>query len=223
MAGGAEGHLAGLAVEHQVEHGCHHLLHAAHHEPVDPGHNVGRRGLHQPVGAERVAELAHRRGRAEAVARHVAHHQRHAAVGALEHVVPVAPDRRAARARQVAGGQLHALDRRQPLRQEAALERLGDRVLALVHLEQPGLHRLPLVDVDGRAHVAGEAAALEPRQPAVHDPAVLARAAAEPVLLLPRAALRPGGVPGRGREGRRRPGARRAPSSPRAPPGRSCP
>ena len=76
-----------------------------------------------------------RRG-AQPVADHVAHDQRHPAVGALERVVPVAADRGSLAGRQVARGDLEPLDARQALGQQAALERLGDRVLALVDLAQ---------------------------------------------------------------------------------------
>ena len=107
------------------------------HQPVEARHHLGRRRLDQPVGAERVAQLTHRRGGAQPVAHHVPHHQRHAPVGPLERVVPVAADRGAAAGRQVARRQPEPLDLRQPLRQQAALERLGDRVLALVDLAQP--------------------------------------------------------------------------------------
>ena len=41
---------------------------------------------------------------------------------------------------------------------QAALQGLGDPVLAQVGLLQLGLHRLALVDVDGRPHVTGELA-----------------------------------------------------------------
>ena len=196
VACGAEGELAGLAVEHEVEHGGHDVLHPAHDQPVDPRDHLGGRGLDQAVGPERVAKLAHGGRGAQAVADHVADHERHAPVGALQHVVPVAPDRGAARARQVAGRELHALDLRQALGQQAALERLGDLVLALVDLEQPRLHRLAVVDVDRRAHVAAEAAALVARHAAVDDPAVLARVVQQAVLALPGAALAAGVVPG---------------------------
>ena len=223
MARGAEGDLARLAVEHEVEHGRHHLLDAAHHEPVDAGHHLGGRRLDQPVGPERVAELAHRRRGAQAVAGHVAHHERDAPVGALEDVVPVAADGGAARARQVARRQLEAVDRRQPLGQQAALERLRDPVLALVDLEQARLHRLALVDVDGGADVAHELVAHVAGHAAVVDPAVLARVVVEPVLALPRAGARRARRPRWRGRGRRRRGARRAPSSRPSPPGRSSP
>src|SRR5918994_2366214 len=189
VAGRAEGDLARLALEHEVQHRRHDLLDAAHDEPVDPGDHLGWRRLDHAVGAERVAELAHRRGGAEPVARDIAHDERHTPVRALQYVVPVTSDRRAARAGEVPRSHLDTLDRGQPLRQQAALERLGDRVLLPVDLEQAPLHGLPLVDVDCGADVAHEPAPQVAGDAAVRDPAVAARAVIQPVFALPGAPL----------------------------------
>ena len=129
---------------------------------------------------------------------HVAHHERHAPVLELERVVPVAADAGAAPGRQVAGRDRQALDRRQPLRQQAALQRLRDSVLALVDLAQALLHRPPLVDVGGACPRSRQRlVVLVARHAALHDPAVLAVVAAQPVLALPAAAPRQRLLPAR--------------------------
>ena len=136
------------------------------------------------------------------MAHHVADHERHPAVGARRARRTSRRRSRFRAAGQVARGELQALDARQALGQEAALERLGDRVLALVDLAQAGLHGLALVDVDRRAHVPGEAPAHVTWNATVDDPAVVALPAAQAVLVFPRLAagkpLVPGGESGRG-------------------------
>ena len=82
------------------------------------------------VGADRVAQRAERRRRRQALARHVAHDEQHAPAGQRDRVVPVAADLGLRRRRQVARAERDARQRRQRLRQQAALQRLGDAVLA---------------------------------------------------------------------------------------------
>jgi hypothetical protein len=79
------------------------------------------------------------------VAHHVAHRDADRAVRQLEQVVPVAADLRRGRAGQVAGGVVQPGDRRQ-LREQAALQLLGDLVLAGV---EPGV-------VDGERRATAE-------------------------------------------------------------------
>ena len=82
------------------------------------------------VRPEGVSQLAHQdRGR-HAVARDVADGDVHDAVRAPHGVVPVATDEEAGAARVVAADQLDALDLRQPIREQAALQAHGDLVLA---------------------------------------------------------------------------------------------
>ena len=81
--------------------------------------------------AERVAQLTHEHGRRHSVARDVANRDMHDAVGAPHRVVPVAADLETRAARVVAADQLHALDLRELLREQAALKAHGDLVLAL--------------------------------------------------------------------------------------------
>ena len=195
MARAREHGLAGLTVQDQVENGGHRLLDSARHEPVEARHHLSGRGLDEAVGAARVAELAHRRRRAEPLPDDIADHQRDAPVGALEHVVPVAADGRLVTRGQVTRRQLETLDLGQPLRQQAALQGLGDAVLLLVDLEQPPLHRLALVDVDRGAHVADEAPAHVAGHAAVGYPAVVLVAAPQAVLALPGTSLGHGRVP----------------------------
>ena len=94
------------------------------------------------VGAQAGAHLRHHRGRADAVAHHVAGDERDAAARERERVVPVAADPAAPDRRAVARRQLEPGHDRQPLRDEALLERLDDAAL----VEQPRA-----VDRRGRA------------------------------------------------------------------------
>ena len=80
--------------------------------------------------AQRVAQLAHRRRRPDPVPDDIADHHRCALVVELERVVPVAADLRREAAGQVTCGELEPRVARQPLREQAALERL-DQLAAL--------------------------------------------------------------------------------------------
>ena len=75
-------------------------------------------------------QLAHQRRRAETVPHHVAHRDAEAPVAELERVVPVAADLRATG--PVASGEGHAVQIRQPVGQETALQRLDGAELLLV-------------------------------------------------------------------------------------------
>ena len=83
------------------------------------------------VGAHRGAQLAHHRGRAHAAAHHVADDERGAPGAELDDVVPVAADLRALDARRGSRWRPRgARGRRPACGQQAALQLVGDRVLA---------------------------------------------------------------------------------------------
>ncbi len=84
------------------------------------------------VRAQRAAQAAHQRGRGQALAGHVAHHQPDPPAGHRDHVVPVAPHLGLRGGGQVAGGHREPGQLREAVGQQAPLERLGDPVLALV-------------------------------------------------------------------------------------------
>ena len=85
-------------------------------------------GVGDPAGE--VAQLTHRGGRRLVVAGHVADHDRHRPVGQRVAVVPVAADARLLGGRLVAHRHLQGVTRL-GLREQAALQRLGDRALGL--------------------------------------------------------------------------------------------
>ena len=129
--------------------------------------------------AERVPQLPHHRGGLNALADDVADDEADRAVLELDDVVPVSADVDADRARQVAGRERDPADRRQALRQDAALHRLRDpalglvaagaveRLLALAHQRQQPFP-VCVGDAAGGATASGERAARErERDPAV--------------------------------------------------------
>ena len=89
-----------------------------------------RAGALERVGAQRVADLAHRRGGLHPAPADVADHDPEAPVGQLERVVPVAARVVARVAGDVADDELVAGQLRQRGRQQRALQRRGGRVLA---------------------------------------------------------------------------------------------
>ena len=123
------GQLAGIGIERHAQRGRHRFArdvtpHAAQH--------LGGRAVVVGVGAEGVAHLPHQDGRGEAAARHVSDGDLHGAVVAVHDVVPVAADLETCAPGLVVTQQLHAVDLRQELREQAALEARGDGVLVLV-------------------------------------------------------------------------------------------
>ena len=86
------------------------------------------------VGARGAAQHAHLPGGLQAVADDVADDQRDAAAGELERVVPVAADAVAVGGREIARRELAARQLGREHGQQAALERLDRRALALVAL-----------------------------------------------------------------------------------------
>ena len=78
-----------------------------------------------------VAELAHRRRGADPVADDVADHEHHASVAQRHRVVPVAADLEPDAPGHVAGREIRVLEHRQLVGQQAALQRLRGRQLAL--------------------------------------------------------------------------------------------
>ena len=119
-------------IHHEVEH-RHHLLafvqgpqqvvHALHHDPRTMSLEAER--------AHRHANLPHHARRLDPVAGHVTDHERDAAVGKLDHVVPVTTGRRALLGRHVPGREAHPDEVREPLGEQCLLERVGDPVLTL--------------------------------------------------------------------------------------------
>ncbi len=91
-------------------HGRH--LERAQREPVEPDQRVHRPAALDRVRAQPRAQLAHQRRGAQALAGHVADHDRQLARGQRQCVVPVAADLDA-RARQEARRQLEPVDRGQ--------------------------------------------------------------------------------------------------------------
>ena len=107
-------------------------------------HSLGRLCRGGPLerrDPERVAEAAHQRRRLDAVAGDVADCHREPVPVERDRVVPVAPDPRLGARGEVAAGYGEAGDGRKRLREEAALERLGDLVLVLVQARVIDRHR----------------------------------------------------------------------------------
>ena len=96
------------------------------------------RELELGVRAHRRAQLAHHRGGAHAAAHDVAHHERGAPGAEVDDVVPVAADLRPGHARAVVGGDVEPVGVEGALGQQAALELVGDRPLALGRLALGG-------------------------------------------------------------------------------------
>ena len=130
VPGAREVDAAVVGLHDQVEQRGHLAAVETSHQAVEPVEHAGGRVALERVGARRVAQLAHQRGRSDAVADHVAHRHAHAAAVERDGVVPVAAHVGATR--HVARGDLDALHLGQPVRQQAALEQLDVRDLALV-------------------------------------------------------------------------------------------
>ena len=101
---------------------------------VEALQHVAGRELELRVGADRRAQLAHHRRRAHAAPDDVAEHQRGPARAEVDHVVPVAADLRPRHARPVVGGDVEPLGVEGALRQQAALQLVGDPALAVGRL-----------------------------------------------------------------------------------------
>jgi hypothetical protein len=99
-------------------------------EPVGAGRYVCRAVAFGGVGADRGADLAHRRGGAGRVSLDVADDQADGAVRQVDHVVPVAADGPPLRC-DVAGGDVHFAVMRESVGQEGLLQFLGQPVVAL--------------------------------------------------------------------------------------------
>ena len=134
VAGVDPAQLLGDRVDDHVDQRGHlALLLLGPDQPVELLDDTRRGVALERVGAQRAAQAADHGGRREALAGHVAHHQPDAAARGRQHVVPVAADLGLGRRGQVASRHRQPRQLRQVLRQQAALERLGDPVLALVH------------------------------------------------------------------------------------------
>ena len=104
-------------------------------EPVEQLQGRGGPVALQQRGGQRAAQLSHHGGGHRALPDDVADRDRHPVLVQLDHVVPVAARLDALCAGQVPGVQQEARELRQPLRQQAALQRLGHPVLGPV---EPG-------------------------------------------------------------------------------------
>lgn len=96
---------------------------------VEPLEHLGRRQVEPGVGAHRRTELSDQAGRAHATPGHVADHQRRPPGAEGDRVVPVPAHPGALDAGLVVGRDLKVLGLEPPGRQQAALERVSDRVL----------------------------------------------------------------------------------------------
>ena len=103
----------------------------AQQRAVDDVQHAARAVLVLRGGAERVADLRRQRRGARALAGDVADHEIEPVL-VRQHVVEVAADQAAVARRAVARREVHALQRRQPLREESLLERTRDRAEVLV-------------------------------------------------------------------------------------------
>ena len=131
--------------DHEQQRGHLAVLGLGPDQAVELPHHARRRVALERVGAQRAAQPSHHRGGGQPLARHVAHHEPDRAAGHGQHVVPVAAHLRLGRGRLVARRHLQPGELREALRQQAALQRLGDAVLALVHARV----------VDGQRHAVG--------------------------------------------------------------------
>ena len=127
MAGGRQPQPALVGVDDAVEQGRHRPAGDLAGEAVHPLEHQRRAQALERVGAQRVLQPRHPRRRVEAVADDVADRDPGVAVAQRDHVVPVAADLGVGAAGDVAGGDPEAGQLGQPLGQQAALQRLGDR------------------------------------------------------------------------------------------------
>ena len=135
MAGAGQLARAGALVERDVDDGRERDAAGGRlHEPVQVVDHLGGSGALERVRAQRVADLAHRRGRIHPAPADVADHDPDAPVRQPEGVVPVAAGVVARVARHVAHDELEPGQIGERRRQQRALERFGDGVLAR---EQP--------------------------------------------------------------------------------------
>jgi hypothetical protein len=121
-------------VEHEVEQGGHlALAQLVPDQAVELLEHALRRVPLERVSPQRASQLSHHRGGGQALAGHVAHHEAHPSARDRDHVVPVAPHLGLRRGGQIPRCHSQTRQLRETLRQQAALERLSDPVLALVH------------------------------------------------------------------------------------------
>ena len=167
-------------VEDGVDAGDDLVLAEVADQAVERLQQVGRRQVEPGVGPHRRPQLAHHGGRPHAAAHHVADDQRGPAAAELDHVVPVAADLGALDAGAVVGRDLEVVEVEARLRQQAALQLVGDRVLAGGRLGVGGGQRQRLL---GRAALGDVL-----HRPAQHLPLAVARRAP------PRRRPRPGSL-----------------------------
>ena len=128
----AHGALGG--VDDHVEHRRHlALLGLGPEQPVEALHHASRVVALERVRPQRAPQPSDHRRPREPLARDVAHHEPHGAARDRDHVVPVAAHLGLRGGREIARRDLEAREVRQAVGQQAALKRLGDPVLALVH------------------------------------------------------------------------------------------
>ena len=125
---------------------------------VDDVQHAAGCGLVARRGAHGVAHERRQRGRPRALAGDVADHEVDAAVVG-QHVVEVAADQRAVARGPEAGGQLDAVELRQPLRQQRGLQRPRDAAEILVQPRVVQRQRRAPGEVLGQQQVLGAVAA----------------------------------------------------------------
>ncbi len=163
-----------ILLHDEVEQRGHLPAVEAPHHAVQAVEHAARRVPLERVRAHRVPELPHQRGGADPVAHDVPHRHPDAAAVERDRVVPVAAHVRSTG--HVAGRHLDAVERRKAVGQEAPLEHLHVRQLALVRARvldrEPGAvghqHQQALVLEREAARRPRTAHLHHPREPALH-------------------------------------------------------
>ena len=123
MAGAREAQLTGSRVEHRVQRGREDIASRAIVVGVDEPQDLGGRVVLERVGAHRGAHAAHHRCRIDALTGYISDRDAEAVAPELEHLVPIATDRKRVRRRPVADGDRVPRNDGNGHRQHAPLER----------------------------------------------------------------------------------------------------